>query len=408
MSALNNEQLFDKITAALNTATASFDSKAEMALKEAQKAGELSTETRAVVDKALTEIGALSQTHAALKEQLEKAEQTFARGGRTTAEERVPSPGAQVLAYAGLKDFAARVNSHERTRISVPIRNVRAALTSADVAPDVVEPQREPGIVPRLRQRLFVRDLLSAGRTESPSIYWVQQTGFTNSAAVVPEGTKKPESTIAYTTKSTPVTTIAHLFKASKQIMDDFAQLQSDINTEMTYGLKYVEEQEILFGDGTGAHLKGIVPQASAFSAAFVPSMPNAIDTIRLAMLQAQLARLPATGIVLHYTDWAQIELLKDSQGGYLIANPLNLLGPVLWGIPVVATEIPAMVGKFLTGGFAGGAQIYDREDANVVIATENVDDFERNMITIRCEERLALAVKRPEAFVYGNLAPTP
>ena len=36
------------------------------------------------------------------------------------------------------------------------------------------------------------------------------------------------------------------------------------------------------------------------------------------------------------------------------------------------------------------------------MIATTNNDDFEKNMITIRCEERGALAVKRPEAFVYG------
>ncbi len=26
-------------------------------------------------------------------------------------------------------------------------------------------------------------------------------------------------------------------------------------------------------------------------------------------------------------------------------------------------------------------------------------------MISIRCEERLALAVKRPEAFIYGSFA---
>ncbi|WP_430690975.1 phage major capsid protein, partial [Klebsiella quasipneumoniae] len=89
---------------------------------------------------------------------------------------------------------------------------------------------------------------IAPGRTGSPAIFWVQQTGFTNAAAVVPENTTKPYSNIEFTPKITPVTTIAHMFKASKQILDDFAQLQSMIDAEMRYGLKYVEEQEILFG----------------------------------------------------------------------------------------------------------------------------------------------------------------
>ncbi len=180
-------------------------------------------------------------------------------------------------------------------------------------------------------------------------------------------------------------------------------QLQSTIDAELRYGLKYVEEQEILFGDGTGTHLNGIVPQASAYDAAFSVANQNGIDDLRLAMLQAQLARFPASGHVLHFIDWAKIELIKDSLGRYILANPAALTGPTLWGLPVVATEAAAFQGKFLTGAFNAGAQIFDREDANVVISTENADDFEKNMISIRCEERLALAVKRPEAFVYGS-----
>jgi HK97 family phage major capsid protein len=56
-----------------------------------------------------------------------------------------------------------------------------------------------------------------------------------------------------------------------------------------------------------------------------------------------------------------------------------------------------------LVGAFSLGAQIFDREDANVVISTENQDDFIKNMITVRAEQRLALAVYRPEAFIKNT-----
>lgn len=312
----------------------------------------------------------------------------------------VESIGQQVISAEALKTFAAGVEGGKR--ISIP---VKAALTSADVPDGIVEPQRLPGIDTAPKQRLFIRDLIAPGRTSSPAIFWVQQTGFTNNAKVVPENTQKPYSEIEFTPKITGVSTIAHLFKASKQILDDFAQLQSTVDAEMRYGLKYAEEQEILFGDGTGVHLHGIVPQASAFNPAFTVEQQSGIDDLRLAMLQAQLARFPASGHVLHFIDWARIELTKDSLGRYILANPAALTGPTLWGLPVVATEAAAFQGKFLTGAFNAGAQIFDREDANVVISTENADDFEKNMITIRCEERLALAVKRPEAFVYGSFS---
>lgn len=147
------------------------------------------------------------------------------------------------------------------------------------------------------KQRLFIRDLIAPGKTQSPAIFWVQQTGFTNKAAVVPENTTKPYSDIEFATKITLVTTVAHMFKASKQILDDFSQLQSLVDAEMRYGLKFVEEQEILFGDGSRAHLHGIIPQASKYKAEFSVEKQNGIDDLRLAMLQSQLARFLASGM---------------------------------------------------------------------------------------------------------------
>ncbi|EOZ4671385.1 phage major capsid protein [Cronobacter sakazakii] len=395
MSEVN--EILKKVSASIEEATGKFNAKAEEALKEAQKTGKLSAETKETVDKMASEFNALKEAEKTLKAAFGELEQQVAQMPLANAAKVVETVGQTVISSEALKAFAASVEGGKRVSVLV-----NAALISTDVPTGVVEPQRLPGIDTAPKQRLFIRDLIAPGRTAAPAIFWVQQTGFTNAAKVVPEGTTKPYSDIQFATQITPVTTIAHMFKASKQILDDFAQLQSTIDAEMRYGLKYVEEQEILFGDGTGAHLKGIVPQASAFSAAFEVEKQNGIDVLRLAMLQAQLARFPASGHVLHFIDWAKIELTKDSLGRYILANPAALSGPTLWGLPVVATETAAFQGKFLTGAFNAAAQLFDREDANVVISTENADDFEKNMISIRCEERLALAVKRPEAFIYG------
>ncbi|EPI3452550.1 phage major capsid protein [Salmonella enterica subsp. enterica serovar Anatum] len=396
MSEVN--EILKKVTASIEEATDKFNARAEDALKEAKKSGKLSEETKAAVDKMASEFNALREAEKTLRAAIGELEQHVAQMPLANAKHIVETVGQQVISAEALKTFPASVEGGKR--VSIP---VNAALISSGVAEGVVEPQRLPGIDTAPKQRLFIRDLIAPGRTSSPAIFWVQQTGFTNKAAVVAENTTKPYSDIAFATKITPVTTIAHMFKASKQILDDFAQLQSTVDAEMRYGLKYVEEQEILFGDGTGVHLHGIVPQASAFSAEFRVEQQNGIDDLRLAMLQAQLARFPASGHVLHFIDWAKIELTKDTLGRYILANPSGLTGPTLWGLPVVATEAAAFKGKFLTGAFNAGAQIFDREDANVVISTENADDFEKNMISIRCEERLALAVKRPEAFIYGS-----
>ena len=117
---------------------------------------------------------------------------------------------------------------------------------------------------------------------------------------------------------------------------------------------------------------------------------------------KGSLGLLPADGIVLNELDWALIELLKTNDGAYLFANPQGNVSARMWGLPVVAT--PAMdAGDFLVGSFTMGATVYDRMGVEVLISTENVDDFEKNLATMRAEERVAIAVKRPTAFVSGD-----
>lgn len=388
-----------KLTIDFQKATDEVKTFAEKVQTEMKNLGIATTETKANADKALTEMNTISA-------RLTEIEQKVARRGPGDPPAQLKSIGQHVVDSDAVKTLLQQKNGQARVTIELKDIMTGSATLGTGVSPSssLVVADRQPIIQAPMRA-LVVRNLITPGSTTSNAIEYPVETDdpLVTSAAVVSEGARKPQSNITFDLRSTPVRTIAHFMKASRQIMDDVAQLQSYIDGRLRFGLQYVEETELLYGDGTGQHLLGIIPQASAYVAAFTPASMQKIDALRLAALQATLALYPATGYVLHPTDWAQIELTKDSQNRYLVGDPQNQIVKRLWALPVVDT--PAMaVGHFLTGAFQLGAQIFDRMTMEVLISTEDQDNFVRNMITIRAEERLALAVYRPAAFIYGTL----
>lgn len=366
------------------------------------KHGEASAELTGKVDKALSDLGEATTRLGELEKRAARAEDAY-----EAAEPR----GIGDIVVDSSRFDGGRLSLGQRGRFHVTME--RADITSANTTvgagrsagTSLVPGARVPGIVAPPNRQFTIRDLLAPGRTSSSSVEFVKETGFTNSAAPVAEGNQKPKSDLEFNLFTTPVRTIAHIFKASRQILDDAPGLASYINARGTYGLKFVEEQQILNGDGTGQNLDGILNQATAFAPAFGVANETGIDRLRLAILQVILAEYPASGFVLHPTDWAKIELTKDLGGNYIVGNAQSPIGPTLWGLPVVQTQAIA-AGEFLTGAFNLGAQIFDRMDVEVLLSSENVDDFEKNMFTVRIEQRLALAVYRPEAFVAGDINP--
>ncbi|MDI7923396.1 phage major capsid protein [Ferirhizobium litorale] len=363
--------------------------------------GEVSAELTSKVDKALVELGEATTRLG----ELEKRAAREIEGGSPIAR----GIGDHIVENASFEHGRLSLNERGRFRVGMERADITSANTTVgagrSAGTSLVPGARVPGIVTPPNRQFTIRDLIAPGRTTSSSVEYVKETGFTNSAAPVAEGTTKPKSDLTFNLLSTQVRTIAHIFKASRQILDDAPALASYINARGTYGLKFVEENQLLNGDGTGQNLNGVLPQATAFAPAFAPAEETAIDRLRLAILQVILAEYPASGFVLHPTDWAKIELTKDLGGNYIVGNAMSPMGPTLWGLPVVQTQAIS-AGEFLTGAFNLGAQIFDRLDVEVLLSSENVDDFEKNMFTIRIEERLALAVYRPEAFVTGDVNP--
>ncbi|HFG1874775.1 TPA: phage major capsid protein [Vibrio cholerae] len=387
------EQQVETLQSSLNKIGDAVKAQAEAANKEVARLGEMSAQTRASVDEILTKQGELQA-------RLQEAEQKMLNAGKDNGEEEFRSAGTIVTEKLSAQGIASNFRGKER--IQMP----RSAITSATGSgAGLVTPDRRPGIIAMPERQMTIRDLIAPGVTNSNMIQYVKETGFTNNAAPVAENTAKPYSDITFAPENATVQVIAHLMKASRQILDDAPALASFIDARARYGLMIKEEGQLLYGNGTGANLHGLIPQASAYSAPTGAEVTGEqrLDRIRLAILQAALAEYPATGIVLHPTDWANIELMKDNTQKYMISNPQNGAIQTLWRLPVVATQ-SINQNAFLVGAFNLGCQIFDRMDIEVMVSTENDKDFENNMVTLRAEERLAFAVYRPEAFVTGEL----
>jgi HK97 family phage major capsid protein len=363
------------------------------AQKEIKATGDLSRDTKDKVDQALTKQTELQARLSEVEQKVARAEQHGKGDG-----DRDPSPGEQLINSEEYKALAKAGKGTARIEVK--------AITSLTGAAGglLVQPQRLP-YVPLTPREYRVRDLLAPGRTNSNAVVYPRELARTNNSAIVVEAAQKPESSVTFEEKTAFVKTIAHWIPASKQILDDAPFLQSLIDNILRDGLLETEDVQLLKGSGVGVNIEGIYTSAAAYSAPITIASPTPIDVLRLALLQAALTRHAPTGIVLNPADWALVELTKNSQGSYIFTNP-TVDGPrQLWGKPVVET-VALSGGEFLVGPFRTGAQILDREDANVQVSTEDRDNFIKNMVTVRAEERLALVNYFPASFIKGDLTP--
>lgn len=264
----------------------------------------------------------------------------------------------------------------------------------------LVPAHRIPGIVTPAERKLVIRDLFTVFPVTSGNVEYAKEESFTNNARPVTEGEQKPDSDLTFELYNSKIVTIAHLFHASVQILQDAPALGAYIAQRALRGLKVTEESQLLNGAGTGQNINGLIPQAVSYSGGASGDTP--IDTIRRAIKQVRQSEHEANGIVVHPDFLADIDLLKDDEGRYILGNPVNGNQPKLWGLPVVASTAMAD-DEFLVGAFGSAAAILDRQDAVIELSTEHADNFAKNMVSIRCEERIGMAVFQPSAFVTGQ-----
>lgn len=214
----------------------------------------------------------------------------------------------------------------------------------------------------------------------------------------IAEGAAKSQIHIPYEPKTVALQKIACYFKETDELLSDAAFLESAIRNRGIYEFNKAVENYLVT---TLMATSGVQTGGTAIN----------FDEI----LKAKQDIMADTGytpdaMLINPTDWATLLLTKDggTTGQYLVGGPAYApygnggytANPRIWGLNVVeSAAVPA--GKAVIGAFKAGASVVTKanEGFRVEVANTDQDDFIKNRVTVRLEERMVEAVRVPAAF---------
>lgn len=357
---------------------------------EVEKYGKASTALTAAVD----------ELSAKLKEmQDEVAEVAQRQQGLQPAHERAKSAGEQFIASDAFKSLVSR--DKERVRFEVKNTSITSDLSALFGDNTTTFPMQRPGVIPGDFAPITIRQRIPTITISTNAVNALREASFTNNAAEVAQGALKPESEAVFEQYNVPVQVVAHWMKVSNQLLADAPAIASYINTRLRDGLAQRIERQLLLGNGTTPNLSGLT-DAGNFTAYTATSGDNLADAINRAKYALWATGNAPDTVIVNPADWSAMELARETGGAYLYGTPGTLAGTTPFGVAVVMSNYMPQ-GSFLIGNLAGSATIYQREGATVEAGFVN-EDFTRNLVTLRAEERLALAVDRPSGIMFGDI----
>lgn len=310
-------------------------------------------------------------------------------------EEKMEENGIKALDLEYLKSNRGSVSTY-----------VKAA-TDAVVKPTIPVVDQN---VAEINYMLGVRDLFNAEEISGNSL-----TFFRMGATELPdafdgktaEGAEKPQIHPTYSAVTVALQKIAAHLKESDELLNDAPFLESVVRGRGAYEVRKAIE-------------KYLVSTLLATSGIDV-SVNDGISFDNL--LKAKMAVMDNVGyeadaIIINPNDLQTLLLEKDGgqSGQYLMGGPAyapygnGQYGAYLpiWGMKVVPSNAIAQ-GTAIVGAFKACASVVSKagEGFRIEVANQNEDDFVKNMLTVRIEERLLEAVRLPGGFAKVYTAST-
>jgi HK97 family phage major capsid protein len=326
--------------------------------------------------------------------------QAAAEGNAHREARELRSLGQQFIADPQYRAWIKAEGHRQKGTLSPGVELQATTLdTSSGSGGPLILPDNRTGLVELLFKRLVIADLIAPGTTDSNSIAYMKEKTFTNAADTVAEGGLKPESTLVFEAATSAVRKIAHWIPVTEEMLEDFKQTASIIDSRLRLGLDLKEEDQLLNGTGIAPNILGL-NALTGLSTAVVRGADSNMDAIfkQITAISTTVFVMP-DGIVMNPINWQTIQLLKNAAGNYMGSGPwAPAQSPTLWGLPVAVTP-SEVANSALVGAFRSSAQIFRKGGVRVESSNSHASFFVNNLVAIRAEERLALAVYREAAF---------
>jgi HK97 family phage major capsid protein len=263
-------------------------------------------------------------------------------------------------------------------------------------------------ILPQVERANRIRPLLRQSVMTGELVRFPKDTGGEGTAANQTEGSAKSQLDRDLAAQTYDAQTIAAFLRISNQMLNDINGMASYLSYELRRQLFNQEDSQLLTGDGTGTNLAGLAVNAADATDLGV-SFKAGTTVYKWDALNAAIAYLAsqdftADTILVNPKQYYEMSSVKGSNGQY--ASPFYFDAArnvfTLFGMPVTHSTAVAD-GSFFVFDSQSQGSIFQREAPSVRFFDQDSDNVQKNLVTVRIEERLAHARFYDNAVFYDT-----
>ena len=286
---------------------------------------------------------------------------------------------------AEIKEFQKNKNA----KLTIDLKAVGTMTLGNNLSGDgVATYNSRQGLVPA--QKINMRDLIPTAVSPTGLYVTYRETGTEGSIGIQTEGNAKSQIDYDLTEVKVVSDYIAGFARFSKQMMFQLPFLQNTLQRMLLRDF-YKKENSTFFSAVSSAATGSTTTSASVDAEQLVDWIANQLD-----------ANFEASFALVSYAQWADLLKTKPTDysvpGGFVIDANGNVR---IAGVPVIGASWVTNDKALIID--ANYLERVETEGLRVEFSYEDSDNFQKNLVTVRVEARIAFPIYYGGAFVYGD-----